>query len=81
MENKIKLIWDFRGDRAALMAKHHKIHLDEYLLSITYKIQITGTETYDDFFSIAYMVINESDKIEFRDILRPHRAEVYDEKF
>tara|TARA_B110000503_G_scaffold78179_1_gene120215 strand:+ start:9732 stop:9929 length:198 start_codon:yes stop_codon:yes gene_type:complete len=30
MEEKIKLIWDFRGPNGAPTAAHHKIHLKEF---------------------------------------------------
>lgn len=79
MNEKIKLIWDFRGNHVESIAKHHKIHLDEYLVSIAYEIRITGTEIFDEFYSVAYMIIKKEDMIQFRDALRPHRAEVYEE--
>jgi len=30
MDRKIKLLWDFRGEDAKEIAKHHTIHLKEF---------------------------------------------------
>ena len=79
MNRKIQLIWDFKGKEASLIAKHHKIHLDEYLLSNPYSLNITGTIVESDFSAFAYLVVEEIDMIKFRDILKPHRAQVYEQ--
>lgn len=75
---KIKLIWDFRGEAASKTAEHHEIHLKEYLETEKYVLKITGFEILNDAYAIAYLVVEEKDMITFRDILKPHRGEVYE---
>jgi hypothetical protein len=77
---KIKLIWDFRGSVSAKTAEHHEIHLKEYLEIEKYAVNITGYEELHEMHSIAYLVIEEKDLITFRDQLKPHRAEYYDQE-
>lgn len=77
MSRKIKLIWDFRGPGAEETAKHHNIHLKEFLEIEQYVLKITGFEVLNDMYSIAYLVVNEEDMIRFRDLLKPHRGTVY----
>jgi len=79
MERKIKLIWDFRGLAAAKTAEHHEKHLKEYISIEALKLQITGHQHMNEMHSTAFMVIDESQMIQLRDALKPHRAEVYDE--
>ncbi|MFD2890973.1 hypothetical protein ACFS5J_02985 [Flavobacterium chuncheonense] len=74
---KIKLIWDFRGPAAAKTAEHHEIHLKEFLVMEQHNLQITGFEILNDMYAIAYLVVEEKDMIKFRDVLKPHRGEVY----
>ncbi|SEP83271.1 hypothetical protein [Flavobacterium urocaniciphilum] len=79
MSRKIKLIWDFRGQAAAKTAEHHEIHLKEFLEKENYSLRITGFEIINDMYAIAYLVVDEADMISFRDTLRPHRGEVYEQ--
>tara|TARA_R110002049_G_scaffold45852_2_gene133319 strand:- start:5312 stop:5560 length:249 start_codon:yes stop_codon:yes gene_type:complete len=79
-ERQIKLIWDFRGESAQNTAKHHKKHLDEYILAQNLTLNITGDLTLSDMHAIAYLVVTESEMISVRDALKPHRGEVYSEK-
>ncbi|MFN8275559.1 MAG: hypothetical protein U0X58_11860 [Flavobacteriaceae bacterium] len=74
---RIKLIWDFRGEGAQKTAEHHEIHLKEYIKIQGLQVNITGFEIKNELYSIAYMVVEESDMISVRDALRPHRGEVY----
>jgi hypothetical protein len=78
MDRKIKLIWDFRGEAAAKTAKHHEIHLKEFLEAEKYALQITGFELRNEMHAIAFLVVEEQDMITFRDALKPHRGEVYE---
>lgn len=75
---KIKLIWDFRGQAAAKTAEHHEIHLKEFLEKEKYSLDITGFEVLNEMYAIAYIVVEEADMITFRDALRPHRGEIYE---
>lgn len=80
MSRKIKLIWDFRGPAAAKTAEHHEIHLKEFLEKENYALKITGFQILNEMYAIAYLVVEEADMIAFRDALRPHRGEVFEEK-
>jgi len=77
MSRKIKLIWDFRGEAAAKTAEHHAIHLNEYLENEKRTLEKTGFEILNEMHAIAFVVVEEKDMILFRDLLKPHRAEVY----
>ena len=76
---KIKLIWDFRGEAAAKTAEHHEVHLKEYLEEVEEEnvLEKTGFESINEMHAIAFIVVEEKDMIKYRDILRPHRGEVY----
>lgn len=80
MDRQIKLIWDFRGFDAEKTSQHHVIHLNEFIQknNLT-QYPITGSQILSDVHSIAYWVIPESEILNFRDILKPHRATVYTE--
>lgn len=77
MSRKIKLIWDFRGEAAAKTAEHHAIHLNEYLENEKRTLEKTGFEILNEMHAIAFVVVEEKDMISFRDLLKPHRGEVY----
>ena len=78
MEKKLKLIWDFRGPDAQKTAEHHEIHLKEFIRKESLQNEITGVEVLSDMYSVAYLVVNESEMISVRDALRPHRGEWYE---
>jgi hypothetical protein len=75
---KIKLIWDFRGAAAAKTAEHHDVHLKEYLEEEKITLDKTGFEIINDMHAIAFIVVDEKDMIKYRDILKPHRGEVFE---
>lgn len=77
MQKKIKLIWDFRGQDAQKTAEHHEIHLKEYIETKNLQLDITGFEVKNELHSIAYMVVYQEDMIMVRDLLKPHRGEVF----
>ncbi len=74
---QIKLIWDFRGPRSQKTAEHHLVHLKEYISIQKLDVSTTGTETYNEMHSIAYMVVKKVDMITVRDALKPHRGQVW----
>lgn len=81
MERDIKLIWDFKGMDAEQTARHHEIHLKEFINKNELShFPITGIEVINEMHSIAFWVIPESEIMNYRDILRPHRAQVYTAK-
>jgi hypothetical protein len=78
MEREIKLIWDFRGPSSKKIAEHHEVHLREFIANNNIEgHKITGTEEMSEMHSLAYWVIPESKIPTYRDILKPHRASVY----
>ena len=79
VDKKIKLIWDFRGPAAAKTAEHHEKHLAEFVLNEDLALDSTGFENFSDFHSIAFMVVNESEMKRVRDLLKPHRGEIYEQ--
>lgn len=80
MERQIKLIWDFRGEAALKTAEHHEIHLREYIEREKLPISITGFSEINESHAIAFMVVNDEQMIALRDILKPHRGELYEDK-
>ena len=80
MERQIKLIWDFRGPASAKTAKHHEIHLREYIAIEKLPLENTGIEIFNEMYAIAYVVVTDTYMIQLRDALKPHRGELYEEK-
>ncbi|HSM62831.1 MAG TPA: hypothetical protein VK833_02720, partial [Gillisia sp.] len=79
MERQIKLIWDFRGPEALPIAKHHEIHLKDFIKAEKIEDRdLTGYEEVNDLHAIAYWVIMESEIKTYRDVLKPNRATVYE---
>ena len=74
---KIKLIWDFRGEAAAKTAEHHDIQLNEYLEKEKITLEKTGFEIINEMHAIAFMVVTDENMIQVRDVLKPHRGEIY----
>lgn len=79
MERKLKLIWDFRGPSAQKTAEHHVIHLNEYIYIEKLSLNITGFQEINEFHSIAFMVVTDSEMKPVRDALKPHRGQLYQE--
>lgn len=79
MQRQIKLIWDFRGSSSARTAEHHEIHLKEYIASEKLALNITGFEVINEMHAIAFMVVTDEYMIQIRDILKPHRGELFSE--
>ncbi len=77
MSRQIKLIWDFRGPASAKTAKHHEIHLKEYISIEKLPLNITGLVVINEMHAIAFMVVTDDHMIAVRDALKPHRGEVY----
>lgn len=74
---RLKLIWDFRGPDALKIAKHHEIHLKKYIITKNLSINISGYEALNNSHAIAFMVVNEIEMKPIRDVLKPHRGQVY----
>ena len=77
MEDKIKMIWDFRGPSAEKTAAHHEIHLRDYLKMNNKTDRKTGFEKIGDFHFIAFMIVEKSEMKPIRDALKPHRGQLH----
>lgn len=75
----LKLIWEFRGPEAGGTARHHEIHLREFLLAEKYPLMVCGVDEVNPSFFKAFIVIKADDMIAFRDRLRPQYGEWFDE--
>jgi len=42
-----------------------------------FRVEKTGFEIINEMHAIAFIVVDEKDMITFRDILKPHRGEIY----
>lgn len=77
MEDKIKMIWDFRGPTAKHTAIHHEIHLKEYAESENLELKKTGVFHTNEMLSSAFLIVLKSEMISVRDALKPHRGQLY----
>ena len=80
MDLSVKLIWDFRGADALQFAKHHALHLKEFIDLQTNNHFPCGFEERGDAHCIAYILTNRENMITLRDQLKPHRAEKHEPK-
>jgi len=71
----IKLIWDFKGPEASQIAKHHAIHLKEFVIKNNLENMNVDDEAINECYHIAFLIVQEKDMIMMRDALRPHRGE------
>ncbi len=74
MERKIKLVWDFYGADAEGTAKHHVVHLKQFMLREALSYYTTGIQSNEDYHCLAYLTVNEATVKTLRDALRPNRA-------
>ncbi|MEM0931981.1 MAG: hypothetical protein AAF575_01665 [Bacteroidota bacterium] len=79
LDRKIKFIWDFRGPGASKTAEHYEKHLAEFIVLEELKYDITGVQHLSDTHSITYLVVAEFEMKEIRDVLKPHRGEIYED--
>ncbi|MGE0560304.1 MAG: hypothetical protein AB7O47_00670 [Flavobacteriales bacterium] len=75
---QIKLIWNFSGPDAEGIAKHHEIHIREFLEKNNFADLITGVDYQNEIYWSAYLIVNQTDMIFFRDKLKPHKGELVD---
>jgi len=80
LDRKIKIIWDFRGPNAAHTAKHYLKHLKEFVEVEELKYDLGGVDHFSTTHSIAYLVVAEFELKEVRNILKPHRGQVYNQE-
>ncbi|MCK0162166.1 hypothetical protein [Allomuricauda sp. F6463D] len=79
LDRKIKIIWDFRGPSAAHIAEHYLKHLKEFVEVEELKYDLSGVEHFSPSHSTAFLVVAEFELKEVKNILKPHRGEVYTE--
>lgn len=79
MERLIKLIWDFRGPDAEKIADHHVIHLREFVALEKLPLTLIDKQVLSEVHSIAYLVVNDEQMRAVRDVLKPHRGELYEQ--
>jgi len=70
------MIWDFRNEEALTIAKNHNTDVQNFADIKNLPLIDSGTKKVSDFHSISFVVIDESNMKVFRDILKPHRAEL-----
>lgn len=76
MNRKIKLVWDFRGPESLKIAEHHCVHLNEFAINEALAFHEIDAVEISDYYSTAFIVVNEKDMLAFRDALKPHRGEI-----
>jgi hypothetical protein len=79
LDRKLKLIWDFRGESSEKTAEHHCIHLKEFANIEKLHFYEINFSVISDILAIAFIVVDEADMITYRDALKPHRGQVFNE--
>lgn len=74
MENKIRLVWDFRGADALKTAEHQLIHLVEFMIKENISYSDASSEQISELYSIYSLIIKESDLDFVKKRLKPHRG-------
>tara|TARA_R110002096_G_scaffold226618_1_gene415916 strand:- start:426 stop:656 length:231 start_codon:yes stop_codon:yes gene_type:complete len=73
---KIKIIWDFRGDDALKIAEHHAVHVKEFCEKEKIMFHQIDAEQKSEIYAIAFVTVDKSNITLIRDVLKPHRAEM-----
>lgn len=79
MDRKLKLIWDFRGEYSEKTAEHHCIHLKEFAEIEKLHFYEINFSVISEMHTIAFIVVDETDMKTYRDALKPHRGQVFNE--
>lgn len=77
MSKKIKLIWEFRGPTAQQTAKHHVIHLKEYMQLEKLTFDKADVNLVSDFNCSAFLITEETYLQQLRNDLKPNRGTYY----
>jgi hypothetical protein len=80
MNQRIKLIWDFRGPNAAPTAAHHVIHLKEFVVAEKLQNTLCDIETVHETHHIAFLVVDKIHMDDLRERLKPNRGQLYQKK-
>lgn len=79
MEERVKLIWDFRGPNAEHTAAHHAIHLGEFAASESLQHTLHGSQMLTEMHHLAFLVVEKKHMNDLRDRLKPNRGQLYSE--
>lgn len=74
MNRNIILVWDFYGETAEGTAKHHVIHLKEFMEKEGLNYSNEGIDSKGELHAMAMITIEENNVPIVRDALKPHRA-------
>jgi len=74
LNRKVKLIWDFKGPDGLETAKHHVIHLNEFVKIEGVAYDEISHQEINPMHTLAFVIVNEKDMKIFRDALKPHRG-------
>lgn len=77
MSKKIKLIWEFRGPAAEQTAKHHVIHLKEYMQIEKFDFTQADHTVLSEFSAIAFLITSEEYLQQLRADLKPNKGQYY----
>ncbi len=73
-QEKVKLIWDFRGTDTQKMSEHYNKHLVEFFESKKINLIESGFTKVSEMHHISYAVINKLDVNFVKHSIKPHRA-------
>jgi len=76
---RIKLLWDFRGPNAQPIAKHHVVHLKEFVEAEGLQNTLCDTQKVTEMYWIAYLVVEKNHMNDLRERLKPNRGQLYTE--
>lgn len=68
------MIWDFFGPDAVEFAKHHVVHLKQFMVKEGLEAVEINMESPSEDHSFAFMIVKPELKLIIRDSLRPKRA-------
>lgn len=70
------MIWDFKGPSGLQTAKHHCIHLKEFVNIENLNYYEIAEQEISEMHAIAYITVDEVDMKTYRDALKPHRGQL-----
>ncbi len=76
---RIKLLWDFRGPNAEPIAKHHAVHLNEFVDAEGLQNTVCETQKMTEMYWITYLVVEKIHMNDLRERLKPNRGQLYTE--
>ncbi len=68
------MLWDFHGPRAERTARHHRQHLDEFVVANAVEHVQSGVEQVSEQHWAAFMVVAEEQVERLRASLKPQRG-------